>query len=40
MGLEDFLSKIADETIGSTEEEILDHLQKVNHPALQLEALI
>jgi acetyl-CoA synthase len=40
LGLEDFLSKIADETIGSTEEEILDHLQKVNHPALQLEALI
>ncbi len=40
LGLEDFLSKIADETICTTEEEILDHLQKVNHPALQLEALI
>ncbi len=40
LGLEDFLSKIADETIATTEEEVLNHLQKVNHPALELNALI
>ncbi len=40
LGLEDFISKIADETIATTEEEVLNHLQKVNHPALALKALI
>ncbi|MFQ5687366.1 MAG: acetyl-CoA decarbonylase/synthase complex subunit alpha/beta, partial [Candidatus Scalindua sp.] len=38
-GLEDFLSKIADETIAQTEEEVLEHMQKVNHPALTMEPM-
>jgi len=38
-GLEDFLSKIADETIAQTEEEVLEYMQKVNHPALALEPM-
>ncbi|MEE9514485.1 MAG: acetyl-CoA decarbonylase/synthase complex subunit alpha/beta [Candidatus Brocadiales bacterium] len=40
LGLEDFISKIADETIAATEEEVMNHMQKVNHPALTLESLI
>lgn len=40
LGLEDFLNKIADETIATTEEEVLKYMQQVNHPALSLEALI
>ncbi|MGR3174622.1 MAG: acetyl-CoA decarbonylase/synthase complex subunit alpha/beta [Candidatus Scalindua sp.] len=38
-GLEDFLSKIADETIAQTEEEVLEYMQKVNHPALAMEPM-
>lgn len=38
-GLEDFLNKIADETIAQTEEEVLEYMQKVNHPALALEPM-
>ncbi|MFQ5862121.1 MAG: acetyl-CoA decarbonylase/synthase complex subunit alpha/beta [Candidatus Brocadiales bacterium] len=40
LGLEDFLNKIADETIASTEEEVLNYMQQINHPALSLNALI
>lgn len=36
LGLEDFLNKIADETVATTEEEVLAYMQKVNHPALAL----
>jgi len=36
LGLEDFLNKIADETVAQTEEEVLTYMQKVNHPALAL----
>jgi len=36
LGLEDFLNKIADETVAQTEEEVLAYMQKVNHPALTL----
>ena len=36
LGLEDFLNKIADETVAQTEEEVLAYMQKVNHPALAL----
>ncbi len=35
-GLKDFINKIADETIAQTEEEVLEHLQKVNHPVLEM----
>lgn len=38
-GLEDFLNKIADETIAQTEEEVLEYMQKVNHPALEMEPM-
>ncbi len=38
-GLEDFLNKIADETIAQTEEEVLEHMQKVEHPALAMEPM-
>jgi len=36
LGLEDFLNKIADETVAQTEEEVLAYMQKVDHPALTL----
>jgi acetyl-CoA synthase len=38
-GLEDFFNKIADETIAQTEEEVLEYMQKVNHPALAMEPM-
>ena len=40
LGLEDFLNKIADETIANTEEEVLAYMQQVNHPALSMASLI
>ncbi|MBM4044686.1 MAG: CO dehydrogenase/CO-methylating acetyl-CoA synthase complex subunit beta [Planctomycetes bacterium] len=37
MGLgDDFVSKIADETVATTEEQVLEHCTKVNHPAVAL----
>jgi len=33
-GMPDFFDKIADETVASTEEEVIAYLQKVGHPAL------
>ncbi len=38
-GLEDFIDKIADETIAQTEEEVVEHLQKVNHPVLGMDPM-
>lgn len=38
-GLEDFINKIADETIAQTEEEVLEHLQKVEHPVLGMDPM-
>ena len=38
-GLEDFINKIADETIAQTEEEVLEHLQKVDHPVLKMDPM-
>jgi len=40
MGVPDLYDKIADETIGVTEEEILPFLEKVGHPALSMDPLI
>lgn len=40
IGMPDLPDKIADETIGITEEEILPFLEKVGHPALTMEPLI
>jgi len=38
-GLDDFINKIADETIAQTEEEVLEYLQKVDHPVLKLDPM-
>ncbi len=40
MGVPDLYDKIADETVGITEEEILPFLQEKGHPALEMESLI
>ncbi|PPD58929.1 acetyl-CoA decarbonylase/synthase complex subunit alpha/beta [Dehalogenimonas etheniformans] len=40
IGIPDLLSRIADETIGTTEEEILPFLTEKNHPALSLDPLL
>lgn len=38
-GIPDFIDKIADETVAATEEQVLEHLQKVGHPALEMEPM-
>ena len=40
MGVPDLYDKIADETVGTTEEEILPFLQEKGHPALSMDPLI
>jgi acetyl-CoA synthase len=40
MGEPDLFDKIADETVGTTEEEILPFLQEKGHPALNMEPLV
>lgn len=35
-----FVEKIADESVATTEEEVLNHMQKVDHPALKMEPMI
>ncbi|XUX01300.1 MAG: acetyl-CoA decarbonylase/synthase complex subunit alpha/beta [Dehalogenimonas sp.] len=40
IGIPDLLNRIADETIGTTEEEILPFLTEKNHPALSLDPLL
>jgi acetyl-CoA synthase len=40
MGVPDLYDKIADETVGTTEEEILPFLQEKGHPALTMEPLV
>ena len=40
LGVADLIDKIADETVGTTEEEILPFLEKVGHPALSMDPLI
>ena len=40
IGLPNFIDMIADETIGSTEEEILPFLTEKNHPALTMDPII
>ncbi len=40
LGVPDLFDKIADETVGITEEEILPFLQEKGHPALSMEPLI
>jgi len=40
MGIPDFSDMIADETIGTTEEEILPFLEEKGHPALTMDPLM
>ena len=40
MGVPDLLDKIADETIGTTEEEILPFLEEKGHPALTMDPIL
>jgi len=40
IGMPDLPEKIADETIAQTEEEVLEFMQKVGHPALEMEPLV
>jgi acetyl-CoA synthase len=39
LGGEDFLSKIADETVASTEEEVAAHVAKVGHPVTSMDPM-
>jgi len=40
LGVPDLLDKIADETVATTEEEVLQHIQKVKHPVLDMPPLL
>jgi acetyl-CoA synthase len=40
VGIPDLVDRIADETVGVTEEEILSFLQEKKHPALEMDSLI
>ena len=40
LGMPDLAERIADETVATTSEELINFLKKVNHPALELEPLI
>ncbi|MEW6200686.1 MAG: acetyl-CoA decarbonylase/synthase complex subunit alpha/beta, partial [bacterium] len=39
-GVENFADMIADETIAQTEEQVLEYLQKVNHPAISMDPMM
>jgi len=39
LGISDFVDKIADETIATTEQEVMEHMQKVGHPALEMDPM-
>jgi acetyl-CoA synthase len=40
LGVPDLVDRIADETVGITEEEILPFLQEKDHPALKMDTLV
>jgi len=40
LGVPDLVDRIADETVGTTEEEILPFLQEKDHPALKMEPIV
>ncbi len=40
LNLPDFVNKIADETVATTSEQLLGHLQRVDHPALKMDPLM
>jgi len=38
-GIEDFCNRIADDSVATTEEEVLEYLTKINHPALKMDPM-
>ena len=40
IGVPDLVDKIADETVAETSEQLLEYLQKVGHPALEMDPLL
>ncbi|MFA6449443.1 MAG: acetyl-CoA decarbonylase/synthase complex subunit alpha/beta [bacterium] len=40
LGIPDLIEKIADETVGESEEEIMEFLQRVGHPALTMDPIL
>jgi acetyl-CoA synthase len=38
-GLDGFVDKVADETVATTSEELLEHLAKVGHPAMEMDSI-
>ena len=40
LGMADLIDRIADETVGVTEEEILPFLQEKDHPALKMDPIV
>jgi acetyl-CoA synthase len=40
IGISDLVDRIADETVGTTEEEILPFLQEKKHPALEMDPIL
>ena len=40
LGINGLLDKIADETVGTTEEEVYAHMEKVGHPALSMDPMM
>jgi len=40
MGIPNFVDMIADETVGTTEEEILPFLEEKGHPALSMPSVL
>jgi acetyl-CoA synthase len=38
-GIDNFIDMIADETVASSEEEVLEYITKMNHPAISLPSL-
>jgi acetyl-CoA synthase len=40
IGMPDLIDRIADETVGTTEEEIMDFLKEKDHPALKMDPIV
>jgi acetyl-CoA synthase len=40
LGIPDLLDRVADETVGITEDEILPFLQEKDHPALKMDPIV
>ena len=40
LGIPDFLDMVADESVGETEDAVLEHLTNVGHPALTMDSLL